>query len=64
MPLTFGGRLKNIKDIENCLEAGADKVTLNTAIFEDPQFLINASRRFGSQCIVASIDAKKNERGL
>ena len=44
MPLTFGGRLKNIKDIENCLSAGADKVTLNTAIFKDPQFLINASR--------------------
>jgi imidazoleglycerol phosphate synthase cyclase subunit len=58
MPLTFGGRIRTLGDIEVRLAAGADKVTLNTAAFQNPQFVEQAARRFGSQCIVASIDAR------
>ena len=58
MPLTFGGRIRSIADIEARLGAGADKVTLNTAAFRDPGLVELAARRFGSQCIVASIDAR------
>ncbi|NJK36263.1 MAG: imidazole glycerol phosphate synthase subunit HisF [Oscillatoriales cyanobacterium SM2_2_1] len=63
MPLTFGGRIRNISDIEQRLAAGADKVTLNTAVLEEPAFLQQAARRFGSQCIVASIDARRTNTG-
>jgi imidazoleglycerol phosphate synthase cyclase subunit len=63
MPLTFGGRIRGIRDIEVRLAAGADKVTLNTAAFEDPKFVEQAARRFGSQCIVASIDARVGGAG-
>jgi imidazoleglycerol phosphate synthase cyclase subunit len=58
MPLTFGGRIRSIADIEARLSAGADKVTLNTAAFRDPTLVEQAARRFGSQCIVASIDGR------
>lgn len=58
MPLTFGGRIRTLADIEARLAAGADKVTLNTGAFDDPDFVARAARRFGSQCIVASIDAR------
>jgi imidazoleglycerol phosphate synthase cyclase subunit len=57
MPLTFGGRIRTIQDIEDRLTAGADKVTLNTAALDNPDFLESAARRFGTQCIVVSIDA-------
>ncbi len=60
MPLTFGGRIRTIDDIEKRLAAGADKITLNTAALDDPAFLDEAARRFGTQCIVASIDARRN----
>ena len=63
MPLTFGGRIRTIVDIETRLVAGADKVTLNTAAFDDPAFVEQAARRFGSQCIVASIDACATSEG-
>ena len=63
MPLTFGGRICTIEDIEARLGAGADKVTLNTAAFDDPSFVERAARRFGSQCIVASIDAVRTDPG-
>lgn len=56
MPLTFGGRIRTLGDIEARLAAGADKVSLNTALFDDPELLTRAARRFGSQCMVASID--------
>ncbi|RJQ83015.1 MAG: imidazole glycerol phosphate synthase subunit HisF [Desulfobacteraceae bacterium] len=59
MPLSFGGRIRTIEDIEKRLAAGADKVTLNTAALENPAFLEEAARRFGTQCIVASIDARR-----
>src|SRR3989304_9510800 len=59
MPLTVGGGIRNIDDIRRLLNAGADKVSINTAAVKDPEFVTKASRRFGSQCIVVAIDAKK-----
>lgn len=63
MPLTFGGRIRTIEDIELRLSAGADKISLNTAAFVDPDFVEKSAKRFGSQCIVGSIDAKTRENG-
>ncbi|NBN98362.1 MAG: histidine biosynthesis family protein, partial [Flavobacteriia bacterium] len=63
MPLTFGGRIKSISDIETRLLAGADKVAINSAAFENPVLIEQAARRFGSQCIVASIDALSSDKG-
>lgn len=59
MPLTVGGGIKNLDDIRNLLMAGADKVSINTAAVHDPEFIKAASLRFGSQCIVVAIDAKR-----
>jgi len=64
MPLTVGGGIKNIKDIENRLEAGADKVCINTEAIENPEFLNSAAKIFGSQCIVVSIDCRKIENNF
>ena len=58
MPITVGGKIRSIKDIEKRLLAGADKVSLNTMAIQDPKFIKEAARQFGSQCIVVSIDAK------
>jgi imidazoleglycerol phosphate synthase cyclase subunit len=63
MPLTFGGRIKSIADIEIRLAAGADKVTINTAAFDNPKLIEQATTRFGSQCIVASIDVRVDSKG-
>ena len=60
MPLTVGGGLKTIANIENTLKAGADKVSLNTVFLQQPEFLKTAVSHFGSQCIVASLDVKKD----
>lgn len=57
MPLAFGGRVRTLEDIRCRLEAGADKVVINKAAIDDPAFVQEASRRFGAQCIVVSIDA-------
>ncbi len=64
MPFTVGGGINNIDDIRNLLNAGCDKVSINTAAVGDPQLIKKASSRFGSQCIVVAIDAKelKNEK--
>lgn len=59
MPLTVGGGIKTLDDIRNLLLAGADKVSINTAAVHDPEFIRAASSRFGSQCIVVAIDAKR-----
>ncbi|MBV6517690.1 MAG: imidazole glycerol phosphate synthase subunit HisF [Candidatus Brocadia sp.] len=59
MPLTVGGGIRNIDDIRRLLTAGADKVSINTAAVKEPEFITKASRRFGSQCIVIAIDAKR-----
>jgi imidazole glycerol-phosphate synthase subunit HisF len=63
MPLTVGGRIRTRQDIRARLERGADKVTLNTIAHDDPEFITAATTRFGSQCIVASIDVRRDEDG-
>jgi len=60
MPLTVGGGIRNIKDIRQLLKAGADKVSINTAAVKDARLIKKASEKFGSQCIVIAIDAKKS----
>lgn len=59
IPLTVGGGIRKVEDIRNMLNAGADKVSINTAAIFDPEFVARASERFGSQCIVVAIDAKQ-----
>ena len=59
MPLTVGGGIRNLDDIRNLLNAGADKVSINTAAVENGHFLEKAAQRFGTQCIVVAIDAKR-----
>jgi imidazole glycerol-phosphate synthase subunit HisF len=59
MPLTVGGGVREIADIRALLNAGADKVSINTAAVARPAFVEEAARRFGSQCIVVAIDAKR-----
>lgn len=59
MPLTVGGGVRTIEDIRKLLEAGADKVSINTAAVNNRQFVKEASEKFGAQCIVVAIDAKK-----
>jgi cyclase len=60
MPLTVGGGVRTLDDIRALLLAGADKVSINTAAVHRPEFAREAAEKFGSQCIVAAIDAKKN----
>lgn len=59
MPLTVGGGIKNLDDIRDLLKAGCDKVSVNTTAVKDPFFISRAAEKFGSQCIVVAIDAKK-----
>lgn len=59
IPLTVGGGVRTLQDIRNLLNAGADKVSINSAAVKDPDFVAEAAGRFGSQCIVVAIDAKK-----
>ena len=59
MPLTVGGGVRTVDDVRKLLEAGADKVSINTAAVNDRQFVKEASEKFGAQCIVVAIDAKK-----
>jgi imidazole glycerol-phosphate synthase subunit HisF len=59
MPLTVGGGIRSLEDIRDLLRAGADKVSLNTAAVREPDLLRRAAERFGSQCIVLAIDAKR-----
>ena len=61
MPMTIGGGIRNIQDIQNLLKAGADKVSLNTSAVEGREFVRSASERFGAQCIVVAIDAKRRD---
>ena len=60
VPLTVGGGVRNIEDISKLLNCGADKVSINTAAVNDKKVVIDSSKKFGSQCIVVAIDAKKN----
>ncbi|HMH51807.1 MAG TPA: imidazole glycerol phosphate synthase subunit HisF [Candidatus Acidoferrum sp.] len=59
MPLTVGGGIRSIEDIRTLLRAGADKVSLNTAALQRPELIREAAERFGSQCIVVAIDARR-----
>jgi len=63
MPLTVGGGLRQISDIETMLRSGADKVSLNTAAILEPRLVREAADRFGAQCIVVAIDAKREPDG-
>ncbi len=63
VPLTVGGGVRNVNDISKLLNCGADKVSINTAAVENSKLVEESSLKFGSQCIVVAIDAKKNEKG-
>lgn len=63
VPITVGGGIRSLKDIQTALNSGADKVAINTMALKDPNFICKASKVFGSQCIVSSIDAKKTQSG-
>ena len=60
VPLTVGGGVRNVDDISKLLNCGADKVSINTAAVQNSELIVESSRKFGSQCIVVAIDAKKN----
>ena len=60
IPLTVGGGIRTLEDIRRMLNAGADKVSINTAAVFNPEFVREAAEKFGSQCIVVAIDAKRN----
>ena len=63
IPLTVGGGVRELQDIRNLLNAGADKVAINSAAIHNPDFVREAAQRFGSQCIVVAIDAKQVKQG-
>ena len=63
LPLTVGGGIRAVDDIRNTLLAGADKVSINSAAVKDPALLTEGARRFGNQCIVLAIDAKRRAEG-
>ncbi len=63
MPLTVGGGINRLEDIKRLLRAGADKVSINTGAVARPEFVREAAEKFGSQCIVVAIDAKRNHGG-
>lgn len=62
MPVTVGGGIRNLEDIRALLNAGSDKVSINSAAAKNPEFVREAARRFGSQCIVVNIDPKRVQR--
>lgn len=64
MPLTVGGGIKSLDDIRDLLNAGCDKVSINTAAVKDPYFISRAAEKFGSQCIVVAIDAKRVQNNM
>jgi cyclase len=61
MPFTVGGGIRDINDIRDLLNAGADKVSINTSAVKFPELISDAAKKFGSQCIVVAIDAKKEQ---
>ena len=63
IPFTVGGGLRNVDDIQDILRSGADKVSLNTSAVEDPSLVKKGAERFGSQCIVVAIDARRENGG-
>ncbi len=63
IPFTVGGGISCMKDIESLLEAGADKISINTSAVKDPAVIENTAKNFGSQCVVVAVDAKKMSDG-
>ncbi|MDB4907012.1 MAG: hisF [Gemmatimonadetes bacterium] len=63
VPLTLGGGVRSVDDVGRALRAGADKVSINSAAVADPALLTRAAERFGAQCVVASIDARRDGTG-
>jgi cyclase len=63
IPLTVGGGVRKVEDVRRLLNAGADKVSINTSAVQNPELVREAADRYGSQCIVAAIDAKRAENG-
>ena len=61
IPFTVGGGISTVEDVDALLHCGADKVSINTAAVQNPEMIIESSKKFGSQCIVVAIDAKKND---
>ncbi|GBE11240.1 imidazole glycerol phosphate synthase subunit HisF [bacterium BMS3Bbin12] len=59
IPLTVGGGIRSVEDVRRMLNAGADKVAINTAAVHDPELVREAARRFGAQCLVVAVDAKR-----
>jgi cyclase len=59
IPLTVGGGVRKVEDVRRLLNAGADKISINTAAVQEPQLIADASRHYGSQCIVVAVDAKR-----
>ncbi|NLG32467.1 MAG: imidazole glycerol phosphate synthase subunit HisF [Syntrophomonadaceae bacterium] len=63
IPLAVGGGISNMDDIRNILKAGADKVSINSAAVKEPSIISEGARKFGSQCIVVAIDARRSQNG-
>ncbi len=63
IPITVGGGIRSIADVENLMRCGADKVALNTAVVKRPELITEIANRFGSQCMVLSIEAKRDNAG-
>lgn len=64
IPLTVGGGVRVVEDVRRLLNAGADKVSMNTSAVSHPQLVADAAKKFGSQCIVVAVDAKQSEPGV
>jgi imidazole glycerol-phosphate synthase subunit HisF len=63
IPFTVGGGIRTVEDVRVILENGADKISINTAAVENPRLITDSAKRFGSQCILVAIDAKRNDKG-
>lgn len=63
IPFTVGGGIRTVEDFTAILRAGADKVSMNSAALKDPSIISNAAKKFGSQCVVVAMDAKRSEGG-
>ncbi len=61
IPLTVGGGLRSVEDMQHILKAGADKISVNTAAVYNPDLIMEAAQRFGAQCVVIAIDARRNK---
>ncbi len=63
IPLTVGGGISSVEDFSVLLKCGADKIAVNSAAIDNPGLILNAALKFGSQCVVLAVDAKRNEKG-